>query len=370
MKVIFDYRTFKVQKYGGVSRLFSELAKESMTDPKVDIRVVAGYHGNEHLHEVELLNRQMVKGYYGPFKLSQNRAVGALNQFYFEQYAKRWSPDLCHFTMVKYLKLPPRTKTVMTIHDMVHELFPVGEGGCPIFKTRKKNMSEKIDGIICVSENTKRDMIDIFGVDMRDKPIKVIYNGNALEGVLPSRGFAPEYPYYLFVGGRGMHKNFPIGLHAFAQLIQNKQFKDQRVVCFGGGVFTHDEQRLIHELGLNDKVVQLGGSDSNLVELYSKSVAHVYPSRYEGFGIPPLEAMSVGCPVIASNASSIPEVVGNGGLLFDPFSVEELVSCMEVVNSDAERAVLIERGRLQAAKFSWERCYKETLEFYSEIVGK
>lgn len=367
MKILYDYRTFKVQKFGGVSRLFSELAKHSISDEMIDVKVAAGFHGNEHLHEVEKMAKQMVKGCYGPFSLSQNKAIGAINQIYFQNYAQKWKPDICHFTMAKNMKIPRGTKTVMTIHDMVHELFPIGEGGCPIFKERKKNLAANVDGIICVSENTKRDMMEILNVT--DKKIRVVYNGNSLAGVAPSSGFAPAYPYYLFVGGRGAHKNFPIGLKAFAKLIQVEEFSDYRIICFGGGELTDIELGLIKELKLEGKVIQLGGSDVELVELYSKAIAHIYPSRYEGFGIPPLEAMSVGCPVIASNASSMPEVVGEGGYLFSPDSVEELVQGMTLVNDESERAGMIEKGTQQAAKFSWARCYKETVEFYEEVFN-
>ena len=140
-------------------------------------------------------------------------------------------------------------------------------------------------------------------------------------------------------------------------------------VCFGGGSLTRDERALAASLGLHaDHIVQLGGADELLAAAYRNAVALVYPSHYEGFGLPPLEAMSASCPVLSSNTSSLPEVVGDAGISFDPKQHDAIGEAMEqVAFSDELRRALIARGHEQRSKFTWRRCVEDTLNGYRKI---
>ena len=123
-------------------------------------------------------------------------------------------------------------------------------------------------------------------------------------------------------------------------------------------------------LGLgNHQLVHRAGNDQVLASLYRNAAAFVYPSLYEGFGIPPLEAMAMGCPVISSNTSSLPEVVGDAGEYFDPLSEESMMAAMERVTQSSSRSgELVELGRQQYRKFSWEKCAQETMMVYRSLL--
>ena len=148
-----------------------------------------------------------------------------------------------------------------------------------------------------------------------------------------------------------------------------KLSEDFDVICFGGGGFTADEINQFSGLGISGKRIhQLAGDDTVLAEHYRAASVFIYPSLYEGFGIPPLEAMSFDCPVVCSNVSSIPEVVGNAAEMFNPYEVDAIRLAIErVVTDDRLRQTLIERGRERIKVFSWERCARETLDVYRKV---
>jgi glycosyltransferase involved in cell wall biosynthesis len=177
----------------------------------------------------------------------------------------------------------------------------------------------------------------------------------------------PSRPYLLFVGERGGYKNFSQLLAAFHQATDVNI--DHDIVAFGGGAKTAAEATEIARLGFTRKVHFLHGDDSALSEAYAHATALVYPSRYEGFGLPPVEAMHSGCPVVCSNASSIPEIVGEAGLYFDPLSVDELANALvQIVGSQSLRSTLSQKGQIRAAQFTWQSCAQRTLAVYQAIL--
>jgi glycosyltransferase involved in cell wall biosynthesis len=175
-------------------------------------------------------------------------------------------------------------------------------------------------------------------------------------------------PFLLHVGSRGGYKNFDALLRAYAASDWLKE--NFSIVAFGGGAFSVEEQALMRVLGVPaGRVMQVGGGDAALARLYRHAAALVYPSLYEGFGIPPLEAMSLDCPVLCSGRSSIPEVVGDAGEYFDPEDPEAMrVAIESVLESPSRRDELIAKGRARSAGFSWERCAGETHEIYRSMM--
>ena len=176
-------------------------------------------------------------------------------------------------------------------------------------------------------------------------------------------------PYLLHVGGRAGYKNFETLLRAYAG--QPALAREFDLVAFGAGDFDTKERELIGALGLSDSQVrQVGGGDSILTDLYQGAALFVYPSRYEGFGIPPLEAMSFDCPVVCSNSSSIPEVVGDAAVFFEPASSDSIANAIQsVLSNDTLRETLIARGRARNKMFSWERCAEQTLDIYRKLLA-
>ena len=154
---------------------------------------------------------------------------------------------------------------------------------------------------------------------------------------------------------------------AISNVIKNKI----KIVAFGGGRFSSQEILNINEFGFKDGFVQqVGGNDEVLASLYANALCFIYPSLYEGFGLPPLEAMAGGCPVISSNSSSMPEVVNNAGLYFDPCDLDDMRNAIETVCFSSElRAKLIKAGNENVKKFSWDKCAQKTLAIYEKLAG-
>jgi glycosyltransferase involved in cell wall biosynthesis len=168
------------------------------------------------------------------------------------------------------------------------------------------------------------------------------------------------------VGNRGGYKNFGKLLKAFSSSSILREFD---LIAFGGSPLLPGEWDEIKRLGITDRVRFESGSDRDLAEHYRAATAFVYPSMYEGFGIPPLEAMSHGCPVVCSNAGAIPEVVGDAGVYFDPNNSDELRSTLErVATTEGLQADLRVRGYQRISAFSWDRCAEATAKIYREIM--
>ena len=357
MRVLYDYQIFSLQRYGGISRYFYELIKRIAKTEEVSL--FEGVHINDYPIEKETYH-----GYWGYRALNpiphtgMGRLYNFVNRKVFSRYASSDNSDVYHATYYEYHN-NPNAKLIVTVYDMIHELFKLDE------KTiqQKKYILQRADGIIAISEHTKKDLIEILGIDARK--IRVIYLANSLkEKVNSERLF--KRPYLLYVGNRGSYKNFAVFIQA-AMKVQTDYLIE--CVCFGGQSFNAADKALISKAGLTDKVHYMAGPDSVLANLYKYAECFVYPSLYEGFGLPPLEAMHYGTPVIASNASCIPEVVGDAGLYFTPTEVDELYSrIVQVLNDRLLREDLRVKGYKKESEFSWDRCARETMEFYSDVL--
>jgi glycosyltransferase involved in cell wall biosynthesis len=229
----------------------------------------------------------------------------------------------------------------------------------------------RADKIIAVSENTKKDIIRIYNVP-EDK-IKVIYHGNSLQPTEEKPEDLPELPkrYILFVGARGFYKNFIFFIKSISTLL--KDDVNLTVVVAGGyskeNKFSEDEIILFKNLGINKQVFQYSVDDKMLAYLYKNAICFAFPTLYEGFGIPILEAFACSCPAVISNTSSLPEVGGDAVVYFDPTNTSSILKAIETVLNDAKlRNILILKGKEQLKKFSWEKTATETLELYSSLL--
>ena len=281
-------------------------------------------------------------------------------------------PDIIHETYFFPYRLGGRhARRVLTIHDMIHEKLASDFQLSEKTSQFKALAAKRADHVICISEATRKDAIEILGLN--PDLTSVIYHGYDLmrtdntpfeKLVLPT-----SEPYLLYVGNRGGYKNFLRLLEAYGT---SPQLKDNfRLLCFGGGTFDRPELSMMQELKLDaERVIQCAGSDLLLADLYRSASAFVYPSLYEGFGLPPLEAMAHDCAVVCSNTSSIPEVVGDAGEYFDPGEVDSMRAAIEqVVSSQTRRDLLIDKGRERIKLFSWDRCAAETLDVYRNLLG-
>jgi glycosyltransferase involved in cell wall biosynthesis len=226
----------------------------------------------------------------------------------------------------------------------------------------KRLLCERAVKIIAISENTKKDLVDIFNID--PSKIEVIYLGQSFNTQLSQTIDLPDR-YILFTGQRWGYKNFTRFATAFAQIVEKE--KRLKLICTGNP-FTPDELLLFNRLRISKSVVHFFANDAQLVELYKKAQAFIFPSEYEGFGIPILEAFACGCPIALSNSSCFPEIAGDAGVYFDPTNIESMVDAIQqILNSNDLRKEIIKKGVLRLSNFSWKRMAKETCSLYRNL---
>lgn len=365
MKILYDYQVFSWQRYGGISRYFYEIINRIVNRSGTNVSLFLGFHINEYGLD---MCRNSFSHYYGkkrPAIPKSNKFFSGINRMLFHRFAPNYYADIYHQTYYGTFEKRFSGKRIVTIFDMTHERFP---SSFPFYDTTRKNKRKAVsraDGVICISESTKNDVIDYFGIP--ENKVTVIYLGNSLKSDVTTARLV-DFPYILFVGQRHGYKNFSLLMAAYTRSQKiNNAFK---LICFGGGKFTSSERRLIAAHSFTGHIFHFSGPDTLLANLYKYASALVYPSQYEGFGIPLLEAMHYGCPVLASNTSSLPEVVGDAGLYFNPTDMDDLMFGLDRILFDEPlRKRLRELGYQREKRFGWDRCADETLDFYKKIVN-
>src|SRR5690606_2346406 len=210
---------------------------------------------------------------------------------------------------------------VLTVHDLTHEIYPEFFPQNDPFITHKREVIAKADHIIAISHSTAKDLQEVFGI--AEKKISVIYHGYYKGHIQEDTDFPLPARYLLYVGDRAGYKNFTRFITAVAPLL--RQDKELFVICAGGGEFRLAERELFYRNGISENILQRSATDPQLNNMYQKAIMFVYPSLYEGFGLPILEAFSNNCPVAMSDSSCFPEVGGNAVIYFDPYSPEDML---------------------------------------------
>jgi glycosyltransferase involved in cell wall biosynthesis len=245
---------------------------------------------------------------------------------------------------------------------MIHERYPEQVSRRDVTVGSKQAWCEAANVVFTISSRTRDDVLERFRLDEE----RVVVTPLGVRAVEPDRSAVPagNPPFVLYVGQRQPeYKNFDALVRALAR---SESRHHTRLVCFGGGPLSDAERCLLQEHGLGDVVVA-GGTDAALAAHYSSARALVYPSCYEGFGLPPLEAMMQGCPVVASTGGAIPEVVGDAAELFEPTDDAAMADAIDrVVLDDARRADLARLGHDRAASFTWDRTVDLTLAGYRQ----
>lgn len=368
MRVAFDHQIFGWQQYGGISRYVFELASALHEDGRQEVAIFCPLRVNRYLERAP--TGLLKGGRQVPVFPKSGRIYRVLNNWLAKPAMYRFDPDIVHETYYSARGVTARSaRRVLTVYDMIHERFPENFSLADPTRREKALAVARADHIICISEQTRHDLIDCLQVP-RSKTSVVHLGFEFKFSETLDEKIRPHYrrPYLLFVGSRGGYKNFSQLLRAFASSTALRS--TLQLVCFGGGEFRPDEREEIANLGLDSMAVtHVSGNDEMLAHHYRHARALVYPSRYEGFGIPPLEAMSFDCPVACSNVSSIPEVVGDAAELFDPSDLESMSTALERVTSDeTRRQALVTLGRTQLKRFSWTACAEATRKVYTEIL--
>jgi glycosyltransferase involved in cell wall biosynthesis len=359
MRIAYTFDIFSLQRHGGVSRYFSEIIRHLRNSPH-ELKIFGGFHCNDHIRGF-----QEFCGFYipklkftGPLRRQVNRVLQ-------QSFLLKQAPDVIHETYYSYSQYPKEAKLVVTVHDMIDELYPEFFPPNNPSTQVKRFACARASQIIAVSEATKSDLIRLFQIE--PGKIRVIHHGTSSPSLSADvSGIEREGEFLLYVGARAGYKNFRRLLESFSSAGGIAPLVG--LVCFGSS-FTSEERACITRLGLDGRVRRVTGDDVVLAQYYRKARAFVYPSLCEGFGLPLLEAMAHGCPVICSDTRSFREVAGDAAAFFNPADVAQIRAALEsTVNDPRLLGQLRERGYARQRQFSWDKCARETAEVYAAAL--
>ncbi len=353
--IVLDNIIFELQSFGGISSIWRNILKEAVAHSDMDIRIL------------------QARGQREEFAGARGKTVpvieesGPLLWRRFKPLRLTQAPRVFHSSYFR-VNETKFTRNVVTVHDCVAEKFDSGMRRA-LHLFQKRRALRQAASIITVSQNTKDDLLKFYPWIEPDK-VRVIHNGIDLEFFFPlpvdNHALPANKKILVYVGARGLHKNFGMALRLLSTETACDLGLTLQVV--GGSAFSTAEQKLMNELGLEHKVTRLQNvAVSMLRDIYRSAYALIYPSLYEGFGIPPVEAMACGCPVICSNTSSIPEVVGDAAELFDPHDLESAERALQGIAKGADRAILITNGITRASRFSDRIMARRTVELYKTL---
>ena len=351
MRIHYDNIVFSLQRAGGISTYWSELINRLLRD-EIDVT----FDECSHLNIV----RNTIDIKAGAVNTRGNKYM-LLERFKSLQLPEQSRPFVFHSSYNRITKNKYAAQ-VTTVHDFVHEKFYKGIRRS-LHLMQKGKVLRAANQIITVSENTKRDLMQ-FHPNIPEERIKVIYNGVSEdfyplgEDVKAKLAEVNSRPYLLYIGSREHYKNFKFTVSLLKECV------DFDLYIVGSALLKTEIQHLIRQIPGRWKHFD-HISNQRLNELYNTAYALIYPSFYEGFGIPLLEAMKAGVPFLALDNSAIPEVAGKAGILLEKPDMGLFKDALQTISS--ERTAMIEKGKLQSARFSWERCYQETLSVYKEL---
>jgi len=366
LRVLYDGMIYHRQRAGGINRYFEKIIDHLPGNIAPEITLTSVPMTN--FPKSNRLN-QHIKSFHLPRPFRKvSRAIRSVR---FEALRMDLAPDLVHATyydtLAGYENIESGPPFVVTVHDMTHEKFPELLDRRGRHAALKQRAIRRADSIICVSKRTRDDLLERYP-ECANK-VQVIYHATSL-GTIEPDDWSPENqrPYVLFVGSRAGYKNFNGLLQAFKNVVARIPEVQLRAV---GSHFSDHEQRNIESLGLTNHVIAHDlVSDRRLASMYRKSKLLVYPSLYEGFGLPLIEAMSCGTPVLAANTSCIPEVVQNAAMLFDPQKPDDFIEaiCYLLKNSCVCKQ-LIKDGYKQCQQFSWTEAANRTVNVYQTALA-
>lgn len=265
-------------------------------------------------------------------------------------------------------------KNIITVHDIAYFRYPINSLQKALSKLLYRGFKNS-NFLISISNSTKNDLIKYFKIS--EEKIRVIYHGIDkafkpldqldIEGIYTKYHLEKDCRYILHMGSNAPRKNIPTLIKAFYKLVIKAGMKNVKLLKIN-----NMDHGLIRKLNI-EKYVRIIDHipEEDLQKFYNLADLFVFPSLFEGFGFPPLEAMACGTPVITSNTSSLPEVVGNAGIMLQPNDIDGFAGAMyEVLMNENLRNDMIEKGLEQAKKFNWKKCARDTLEVYEKAIDR
>lgn len=372
MKILLDPQIFNQQTYGGISRYYAEVFSILEKKKNVEIILPILKSDNAYISKSELLTDNKWFNYLynllSTLKIStrtlrKKRSDKLLNKYFKEQAYDLFIPTYYNPYFLDKIDSKP---FVLTVYDMIHELFPQYFSDDPYRVTEyKKKLIYKATRIIAVSHNTKKDILSLFP-DIDPDKVHVIYHGSSVTINDEVKVNLPKN-YILYVGSRAGYKNFKLLVDAIGPILKDNP--SLVLLAAGGGELTAEEINYIAERGLSQQITQKSFEENELGHFYKNATFFVFPSQYEGFGIPVLESMACGCPIILSDSGSFPEVAGDAGIYFDSMSENDLRKKIAMLLDDEHlRTKFSARGLEQVRKFDWKVAAEQCLEVYKQAV--
>lgn len=386
MKILYDHQIFEMQKIGGISRYFCEIIKRLGKSGAITVNLALKYSQNEYIRNSafdkqaeadpysyeNFLGGREFRGKWSLYELRNRlrRPIDprAVNKDISIAALQKQDFDVFHPTYYDDYFLPHiGTKPfVLTVYDMIHEIYPEYFSLADLTSERKRKLAQKASKIIAISEHTKKDLVQFCNVAA--EKIEVVHLANSMDSHFDSmkRPLALPGRYILFVGSRSVYKNFFFFINSVRSILQADPALN--IVCAGSS-FSKNEQDFFDQHGLTGRIHCHSVSDTELGLLYKKAIVFIFPSLYEGFGLPVLEAFGSNCPVILSNAGSLPEVGGDGAMYFEPKDAQSLRTAITaVLYGESTRAELIENGNRRLQLFSWDKTCRATELVYREVL--
>lgn len=359
MKVLFDHQLFSFQKIGGASKYFCELLANM---PKEMWETTTIWSNNLYVEHLNLFpHKKFIPSKY--FR-GQGRIMSELNWPYTKKILSQGNFDVYHQThfYTNGFHALGTKPMVTTFHDINFSTLVKNDS---IVKKQRVSLA-RADHIVTISQNTKNDILNLF--DVEEKKITVIYHGVEQVDIekLKKEKSLCDYPYLLYVGARAANKNWYKFIEAFKEI--EKKFPGIKLICTGR-VFTSEEKEFLNSLQLSGKVIQKHASEEEMQILYYNALAFVFPSFYEGFGMPLLEAMVCKCPVICANTSCFPEIAQNAAVYFEPKNIDTMIDVIaNVISDESLRKELAERGYSHSQNFSWKKSADEHILVYKSLM--
>lgn len=354
--IVIDNIIFYLQRAGGVSVVWKELISRIIGRENMNVKYVEYSSSPQNIfYNILQINKDSICILHGYFLFL--RRYLSLKLSFID------TPFIFHSSYYRYSS-NPLAVNITTVHDFTYEYYAKG------WKRRlhvwqKYNAIKHSDYIICISENTKHDLLK-FLPNVEASKIRIIYNGVSDDYFPVEKKDLIKLPfvletYVLFIGSREKYKKFELAVRAVA-------YNKLKLIIVGAPLSKEEYHFLCRELGQTNYREMGHISNEELNYLYNGAFALLYPSEYEGFGIPILEAQKAGCPVIAYNASSIPEIIGKTPLLLNTLSIGSITECFDILKIKENREGIINKGIENVKQFTWDQMFEQVIALYREVL--